>query len=119
MTVHKAQGLTVDTCLLYGTGALCQQAGYVGMSRGRVANHLYTSMSAFDPVGVGVDVEQPARFELMSSGPDPAEVLEALAGRLAERRVHRLASRQRPVMPPLPVIERYPRPLDRAGGRSR
>src|SRR5579875_2850031 len=49
MTVHKAQGLTTGVALLYGSAALCQQAGYVGMSRGAEANHLYASASAFDP----------------------------------------------------------------------
>jgi ATP-dependent exoDNAse (exonuclease V) alpha subunit len=98
MTVHKAQGLTVDTCLLYGTGALCQQAGYVGMSRGREANHLYTSLTAFEPEDAGVAVGVPKRFELLTGGPDPAEVLDALAARLADRREHVLASQQRPVL---------------------
>jgi ATP-dependent exoDNAse (exonuclease V) alpha subunit len=32
LTVHKAQGLTVDTALLDGAAALCQQAGYTGLS---------------------------------------------------------------------------------------
>ena len=41
MTCHKAQGATVDIALLYGTGALTREAGYVALSRGRTANHLY------------------------------------------------------------------------------
>ena len=42
-TCHKAQGLTVDVALLYGTDALTREAGYVAMSRGRRANHLYAT----------------------------------------------------------------------------
>ena len=41
MTCHKAQGATIDIALLYGTGALTREAGYVALSRGRAANHLY------------------------------------------------------------------------------
>ncbi len=41
MTCHKAQGATVDIALLHGTGALTREAGYVALSRGRTANHLY------------------------------------------------------------------------------
>lgn len=41
-TCHKAQGVTVDTALLYGTAALSREAGYVALSRGRRANHLFS-----------------------------------------------------------------------------
>jgi ATP-dependent exoDNAse (exonuclease V) alpha subunit len=43
MTLHKAQGLTVDHALLYGTQALTREAGYVGLSRGRRENHVYAT----------------------------------------------------------------------------
>lgn len=43
LTVHRAQGITVDTALVFGTAALTKEAGYVALSRGRVANYLYTS----------------------------------------------------------------------------
>ena len=43
MTCHKAQGATVDKALLYGTGALTREVGYVALSRGRTANHTSTS----------------------------------------------------------------------------
>jgi conjugative relaxase-like TrwC/TraI family protein len=43
LTVHRAQGITVDTALVFGTAALTKEAGYVALSRGRVANHLFTS----------------------------------------------------------------------------
>ncbi len=44
-TCHKAQGLTLDVALLYGTDALTCEAGYVALSRGRRANHLYATTS--------------------------------------------------------------------------
>jgi hypothetical protein len=41
VTVHKAQGLTVDTTLIYGLGPLTREHAYVAVSRGRKANHIY------------------------------------------------------------------------------
>ncbi|MDE0803661.1 MAG: relaxase domain-containing protein [Acidimicrobiales bacterium] len=40
-TIHKAQGATVDRCLVLGDDRLYRQAGYTAMSRGRLANDLY------------------------------------------------------------------------------
>jgi conjugative relaxase-like TrwC/TraI family protein len=40
-TIHKTQGATVDHGLLLGTDELFRERGYVGMSRGRITNHLY------------------------------------------------------------------------------
>lgn len=40
-TVHGAQGATVDTCHLVLTGEEDRNLLYVGLSRGRYANHLY------------------------------------------------------------------------------
>jgi conjugative relaxase-like TrwC/TraI family protein len=42
VTVHKAQGRTVDHGLLLGTDDLSRESGYVGLSRGRHSNRLYT-----------------------------------------------------------------------------
>ena len=97
LTVHKAQGLTTAECYLYGTGALCQQAGYVALSRGREANHLYSTLTGLD-ADRGPD--QPG-FQLLD-GPDPAYVLDALADRLERAHTHTLATRQQP------VLGRYP-----------
>ena len=88
LTVHKAQGLTVDTALLDGTTALCQQAGYTGLSRGRVANHLYTTLTRPEPA---------AHHRLRLVGADPADVVAGLVDRLRPRLAQRLASEQRPV----------------------
>ncbi len=43
MTLHKAQGRTVHTALAVGSDSLSAQAGYVGLSRGTDANHLFLS----------------------------------------------------------------------------
>ncbi len=40
-TAHKAQGLTCERALLLGNDALYRELGYVGLSRGRLGNHLY------------------------------------------------------------------------------
>ncbi|MCU1624228.1 MAG: conjugative relaxase [Frankiales bacterium] len=41
MTLHKAQGRTVHTSLVLADEGLSQEGGYVGLSRGTSANHLY------------------------------------------------------------------------------
>jgi conjugative relaxase-like TrwC/TraI family protein len=45
MTIHKAQGRTVHTTLLVGDAALGAEAGYVGLSRGTHANHLFLDLA--------------------------------------------------------------------------
>ena len=79
MTCHKAQGATVDVALLYGTTALTREAGYVALSRGRTANHLY----------VADDTDQ--RDRGLEQGH-----LDELAARLCRRRTQTLATRQLP-----------------------
>jgi len=44
-TVHKAQGATVDRAFLLGSGQLYREAGYVGMSRGRLSNEVFVVAS--------------------------------------------------------------------------
>jgi len=84
MTCHKAQGATVETALLYGAGALTREAGYVALSRGGVANHLY--------VPDNTDVrENGATSRVKDEGH-----LDRLAARLAVRRTQTLATRQLP-----------------------
>jgi conjugative relaxase-like TrwC/TraI family protein len=60
MTLHKAQGLTVDHALLYGSDALTREAGYVGLSRGRRENHIYLSPATRNSGRAGeCDFDQP------------------------------------------------------------
>lgn len=49
LTCHRAQGITVDTALLYASRTLTRESGYVGLSRGRAANHLYGTLEALLP----------------------------------------------------------------------
>ena len=69
MTCHKAQGATVDVALLYGTAGLTREAGYVALSRGRTANHLYV---ADDPTSGTAPVEQGHLDELAARLPGGA-----------------------------------------------
>ena len=46
-TVHGAQGMTADTAHLVATGEETRQTLYVGVSRGRQANHIYLA-TGFD-----------------------------------------------------------------------
>jgi len=78
MTCHKAQGATVEVALLYGTGPLTREAGYVAMSRGRTANHVY--------------VAEPDDRGQFAAG----DGLDRVAARLAVRRSQALATRQLP-----------------------
>jgi conjugative relaxase-like TrwC/TraI family protein len=80
MTVHKAQGLTLDVALVSGSSTLRKEAGYVAMSRGAVANHLFVTYD-----------------DLRSNAPDVADVhdaeaLDELQMRLERSSAHRLAS---------------------------
>ncbi len=78
-TCHKAQGATVDIALLYGTAALTREAGYVALSRGRAANHLYVPDGTSQSAAVAGDGH-----------------LDHLAARLSRRRTQTLATRQLP-----------------------
>jgi ATP-dependent exoDNAse (exonuclease V) alpha subunit len=101
MTLHKAQGLTVDHALLYGSEALTREAGYVGLSRGRRENHIYLSPTTrMSGRAVDCDFDQPDPLA------DEQQPIAALARRLHSSRSHQLASHQHP------DAWRSPRPLD-------
>ncbi|HVU74592.1 MAG TPA: MobF family relaxase [Mycobacteriales bacterium] len=74
ITVHKGQGLTVDTTLIYGGDGLSREHGYVALSRGRTANHLYLA---------------PARVESPDCGP-PRRTAEPTARDLTADLLERL-----------------------------
>jgi len=94
MTCHRAQGLTVDTALLYGSAALCREAGYVGMSRGRHANHVYATLDALQPDRVE-DAAGIPTYQRVDVGAE--EVQAALVERLCRSRAQRLALDQQPM----------------------
>ncbi len=89
ITLHKAQGLTVDRALLYPSEALTREAGYVGLSRGRSEDHIYLSSTTRMSGRTGdCDFDQP--------DPDHEQPIAPLARRLHTSRSHQLASHQQP-----------------------
>jgi len=59
LTVHQAQGLTVDRAFLLGSDALYREAGYVGLSRGRHDNRIYLTDQPDHFTHTDPSVEQP------------------------------------------------------------
>jgi hypothetical protein len=78
-TIHKTQGATVDHGLLLGTDELSRERGYVGMSRGRLTNHLYIvgATPADDTTGHG----PPASL------PDPVDVVRSALHRTSQQQL--------------------------------
>lgn len=92
LTCHRAQGVTVDVALVYGSRALSRESGYVGLSRGRIANHLFGTWEAMIPE-LDADTDGP-RTPTPAAG-ERAELTEAaLVQRLEARTAQRLASEQ-------------------------
>jgi conjugative relaxase-like TrwC/TraI family protein len=92
LTCHKAQGITVDVALLFASGALTREAGYVGMSRGRVANHLYGTLETLLPE-VDTDLDH-LPDDAMSADERDELTRAAVVARLETRGAQRLALRQ-------------------------
>jgi ATP-dependent exoDNAse (exonuclease V) alpha subunit len=90
MTLHKAQGLTVDHALLYGSEALTREAGYVGLSRGRRENHVYATTREMAARSGECD------FAKRDPIADEQRPITDLARRLQNSRTHQLASQQQP-----------------------
>jgi len=74
VTVHGAQGATVDTAHAIFAGAETRQLAYVATSRGRAANHLYVL------VGGSGDEHDAIRPEVLTPA-TAVEVLEQVLGR--------------------------------------
>jgi ATP-dependent exoDNAse (exonuclease V) alpha subunit len=87
-TVHKAQGLTVDTTLVYGVGPLTREHGYVALSRGRIANHLYLATDTDSHVDCGPPRSSPDR--------NAHALTSELIERLRDSRRQQLAASQQP-----------------------
>ena len=58
LTAHKAQGMTVEVAMLWGSAALTRETGYVAMSRGRSANYLYVTWDSLRR-DTGGDIDHP------------------------------------------------------------
>ena len=63
LTVHQAQGLTVDRALLLGTTGLYREAGYVGLSRARDRTDLILSERPNDLAHADDDLDRPRSAE--------------------------------------------------------
>lgn len=86
MTCHRAQGITVDVALLYGTAALCREAAYVAMSRGRRANYVYAThdeVRGYDECGLDEHSHEPDEATLLAT--------QALGEAVSRSRRQRLA----------------------------
>lgn len=87
MTCHRAQGITVDISLLYGTSALSREAAYVAMSRGREANFLYATheeLRGYDECGLDEHDHDAEQATILAA--------QALGDAVSRSRRQRLAS---------------------------
>ena len=89
LTAHKAQGLTVEVALLWGSAALTRETGYVAMSRGRTANYLYATWDGLSHDTGGID--HPRVGSTPSSADRRVLTGAALTQRLESRATQRLA----------------------------
>lgn len=101
MTVHKAQGMTVDVALVSGTATLRKEASYVALSRGRIANHLFVTEADLHDVAPDVAADH------------HLDRLNQLQQQLERRSGHRLASSYEPYPTAAPERQIPERGLDR------
>ncbi|MDP9419682.1 MAG: AAA family ATPase, partial [Actinomycetota bacterium] len=86
LTIHKAQGMTVDRSFVLGSDRLYREAGYVGLSRGRHSNHLYVAGPDEDKAGHQPADESELDVERVAAwlGRSAAKRLATDEGRLEE-----------------------------------
>jgi hypothetical protein len=116
MTCHKAQGLTAEHTLVYGTAALTRQSGYVALSRGRSSNHLYTALDAATATA-DLDHPRPGGASVRTAGAvglDDPTLLRDLDRALGRDHRQHLAS-PRLLAQPYPIAPNidWPRPRTR------
>ncbi len=96
MTIHKAQGLTCDTALVYATDDLYRELGYVALSRGRDLNLIYTTGDVKIDPEAHTRTPQRVPSEMLMSGLSTSRVQELaidVAERGAEVPIERLSTR--------------------------
>ena len=94
MTCHRAQGITVDVALLYGTAALSREAAYVAMSRGRTANYIYATheeLRGYDECGLDEHGHDADELTMLAG--------QALGDAVSRSRRQRLAQEHLPLRP--------------------
>ncbi len=92
LTLHKAQGLTVDRAFLLGNEDLYREAGYVGLSRARQRNDLYLVAPSEPRLGVA-GLSGPQSGVGVGRAEEP---LDRLIRRLAVSRAQVLATEHSP-----------------------
>ena len=115
LTCHRAQGMTVEQALVWGSTALTRESGYVAMSRGRQANLLYLTYDNLRH-DIGGDVDRPRVENTPTSVQRTALAQAALVERLESSGRHRLASSWRTRQP---RRRRALAPTPRRTGRGR
>jgi UvrD-like helicase C-terminal domain len=61
LTIHQAQGLTVDTAFVLGSASLYREAAYVGLSRGRRGNQVYLADQVDDFAYTDDTIDRPTQ----------------------------------------------------------
>ncbi len=85
LTVHQAQGLTVDRAFLLGDTGLYREAGYVGLSRARHRSELHLSDARDDLAHTEDDIDRP------SAPPEHIAALQAITRALQRSKAQRAA----------------------------
>jgi ATP-dependent exoDNAse (exonuclease V) alpha subunit len=105
MTAHLAQGMTCRQTFVLASDSLSREGGYVALSRGRVANHLYLVAS-----------EPAERDEFAPATRDVRDPKNVLVDRLSRSQAQRLAIDVGGMLPK--VVERPLSDRSRAHGRE-
>jgi TrwC relaxase/AAA domain/UvrD-like helicase C-terminal domain len=95
MTIHKAQGLTCDTALVYATDDLYRELGYVALSRGRDLNVIYTTGDVKIDPEAHMRTPQRVPSEMLMAGLSTSRAQELaidVADRGAEVSIERLST---------------------------
>jgi len=103
MTAHLAQGMTCRQTFVLASDALSREGGYVALSRGKVANHLYL-----------VAAEPQERDEFAPAAREAPDPHAALVKRLSRSQAQQLGIA---VAEPQPKVVERPL-VEREGGRT-
>jgi hypothetical protein len=78
-TIHKSQGRTVERCYVLGNDHLDREVGYVALSRGRDANHLYLPPAIPEPEQHAPDLDTEREPETVAAAALAHSHVEQLA----------------------------------------
>lgn len=91
LTIHQAQGITVDRALLLGNASLYREAGYVGLSRARQRTDLILSDRPDDLTYTDADVDRPREAPTQT---DPMHAITQALQRSKRQRTARDTTRR-------------------------